>query len=276
MTTDIINLCDGLIVASAPTLTTHARVIVRTTEANPGLSCDPALAVLRDVNRSCSRFNPESELRKLNADPGAWHVVGQTCSKVLREAWWAYRRTSGEYDPRMSGALRDERPPWEPGFAERPCRVHLGGLPVDLDGIGRGLVLRWAGLALGGTQHLVEVGDASWCSGLGPDGTPWRIGLPDPLGDPSPLAVLSLTDTACVTSTLSRARIGGQRAIDGLLGVTVVGADAVAAEVWSTVLLATPHIDDVVVRHRLPAAWVTEDGKLHTSPALESKLLWRR
>ena len=154
--------------------------------------------------------------------------------------------------------------------------MHLGGEPLDLDGIARGLALRWAGRRLGGTQHFVEVGDAAWCSGRGPDGAPWRVGLDDPLADPSPLAVLSLIDAACATSTATRARIAGQRVERGLLSVTVVGPEAVAAEVWSSVLLTTPHIADVAVRQRLPAAWVTDDGKLHISPALEPRVLWRR
>ena len=273
MTTATLDICDSLAVVAAPALGSQARVVVRTSSVEPGPGCDPALAVLHDVNRSCSRFDPESEIRAVNADPTAWHVVSPTCSTAVREAWWAYRRTSGEFDPRMDPG---ERPPWQPGFAEASDGLHVGGLPVDLDGIARGLALRWAGRALGAKQRFIAVGDAYWCSGQGPDGAPWRVGIEDPLGDPSPLAVLSLTDTACATSTATGARIAGQPVESGLLAVTVVGPDAVAAEVWSRVLLTAQRIAAVVERRRLPAAWVTDDGKLHTSLGLEPRILWRR
>ncbi|MGH9081940.1 MAG: FAD:protein FMN transferase [Acidimicrobiales bacterium] len=279
MTTATLDICDELAVASAPALASNARVIVRTSRADPGPGCDPALAVFRDVNLACSRFDPESELRRVNAHPDTWHVVGKTCSTALREAWWAYRRTSSEFDPRLhvGSTAGATPPPWRPRFADAARRVHLGGLPVDLDGIARGLALRWARRALRGSQHFVSLGDAWTCSGRGLDGGPWRIGLQDPAGDPSPLAVVGLTDTACVTSTVARASIAGQPVPSDLLAVTIVNPDAVAAAVWSMVLLTArePHIAEVSARLRLPAAWVTDDGTLHTSPALEPKILWR-
>lgn len=275
-TTATLDTCDGFVFAAAPALTSQARVIVRTVGDDPGSRCRGALALFRAVNAACSRFDPDSELRRVNAEPGAWHVVGETFHAALREAWWAHRKTSGEFDPRMHPPAATRRS-WHPRFAEVTRRVHLGGVPVDLDSVARGLALRWAGRALRESHHLLQVGDDCWCGGLGPDGAPWRVGLYHPLGAASPLAVLSLSDTACVTTTFARARVAGQAVGTGVLAVTVVGPDAVAAEVWSMVLLRSrgPHIADVCRRRRLPAAWVTDDGELHTSPALESKILWR-
>ncbi|MGH9086689.1 MAG: FAD:protein FMN transferase, partial [Acidimicrobiales bacterium] len=148
-----------------------------------------------------------------------------------------------------------------------------------LDGIARGLALRWASRALKGTHHLLEVGGDCYGAGRGPDGAPWRIGVHDPLeiGAPSPLAVLALSDAACATASAHAVRASGQLTGGGLLSVTVLGPDPVTTAVWSRVLLlaGASAIAEAAGRRRLAACWVTDDGSLRLSPALEPSVLWR-
>lgn len=278
--TATLDVREGFVVAGAPAITAHARVVLRTDPASNVTGCDPALAVFHTVNAACARFDPDSELRRLNDRPGQWHAASSTCLAALREAWWAYRRTGGQFDPRLPASTPGAgvRLPWRPRFDEAGHAVHLGGAAVDVDCIARGLALRWASRALPGTHHLIDVGGDCYGAGRGPDGAPWRIGIEDPLGGGSPLAVLVLCDAACTTTTATDVRAAGQSAGEGLLAVTVAGPDPVTAEVWSRVLLlaGAGAIGEVAERHRLPAAWVTGDGTLHVSPAFEPKLVWQR
>ncbi len=202
---------------------------------------ESALRVFRAVHRACTRFDSDSPLMRVNARPGRWHAVPGVLFDAVREAHAAYVRTRGRFDPRVLGdlerlgydrSLRFEDGPvataaggtlrsapgrWRPRFrgGVRP-ELHLGGDPVDLGGIGKGLALRWAWerLSATGTAFLVDAGGDCVChgSGIGVDG--WRVGVEHPAGRDEPVAVLALADRAVATSStrLRRWTAGGMPA----------------------------------------------------------------
>jgi len=278
-----------------------------------------ALDVFTEVEKSCSRFDPESPLMRANRDPAAWHRVPRRCFDALDEARRAYEETDGRFDPRILSDLvglgydrtlpfgsrpvtidgspprrRLARPPWHPRFRRSTGEVRLGGLPVDLGGIGKGLAVRWASEVLRPTvpDHLVEAGGDCYCAGLAPGGGPWHVGVEDPEGRPQPLLVLALSDEACTTSSvrLRRWTAGGatvHHLIDprsglpgghGLASVTVVAPDPAVAEVWSKTLFLSGRagIEAETTRRSLAACWTTVDGITDVSLALQSRVLWRR
>jgi FAD:protein FMN transferase len=275
-----------------------------------------AVAVFGEVETECTRFDPASALMRANANPGGWVRVPPTCYLSLSEAWTAYRRTGGLFDPRvlrelvtlgydrslpfaagevvLDGASQDatpQRASWAPEFRPLTHQVHLQE-PVDLGGIGKGLAVRWARdrLWTACDDFLIEAGGDCYCAGLEPGGGPWGIGVEDPLGGDS-VAVLSLTDRACTTSSirLRRWQVGGRTVhhlIDprtgapggaGLLAVTVVDDDPATAEVSSkTLFLAgADGIADACTATGAAALWVAEDGSLGTSAAMEPYVAWR-
>lgn len=276
-----------------------------------------ALAVFSAVETACTRFDPASPLMRANAAPHEWHVVPPSCWEALNEAYAAYRRTEGRFDPRVlsdlvgmgyTGSLsfaeglpeapvgsprrRVAPPPWRPQFGPEG-QVKLGGLPVDLGGIGKGLAVRWSAevLAQASEDHLVEAGGDCWCRGHAPDATAWRVGVEDPAGGLAPLAVLELSDAACATSSvrLRRWKAGDQvvhHLVDprsglpggrGLAAVTVVADDPADAEVWSKVLfLAGPRrVKAAAERRGLAALWATTEGKAACSEAMHRFLVWQ-
>lgn len=188
---------------------------------------------------------------------------------------------------------------WNPGLDAEGGRVRIGPEPIDLGGIGKGLAIRWATRELRAAAHepylsagnsfAITAGGDCYLAGSGPEGAGWHVGVEDPRGGDAPIAVLSLSDTACATSSL-RVRhwtVGGKAVhhlIDprtgrpggeGLASVTVVDDDPAQAEVWSkTLFLAGADGIAAQAAHRA-ALWVTTGGKLECSTAMAEHLIWR-
>lgn len=193
--------------------------------------------------------------------------------------------------------------PWQPEFDEFEGAVRVGTRPIDLGGIGKGLAVRWAGeiLAKGAESFMIEAGGDCLLSGSGPDGDGWKVGVENPIGrgprqvGEPPIAVLSLTDQACATSSLRKRHWTmltsdgagpahhlidprtGFSATGGLRAVTVVLDDPAWAEVWSKALLVAGAKDIAALsrQHGIAALWVDDEGAIEVSPALRDRVIWR-
>jgi thiamine biosynthesis lipoprotein len=238
-----------------------------------------ALGAAREEVAACerelSRFDPESDLSRLNTAAGDWAPVGPRLLEALRLALRAREETQGRFDPTVLPALvaagydrtfdeLEERPAtradgWRAGglieLDERQGRVRLEpGTAVDLGGVGKGYAADralGAMLALAPSMRggLVDLGGDIALRGETPEGGPWRIAVADPRRPGETLAVLSLEAGGIATSGRDARRFGpsqslhhlidpetGQPALPGPLAVTVVAADAAEAEVHATTL----------------------------------------
>ncbi len=260
----------GEVRAMASDITLYGHATVDPPDPDPVV--DQALSVFTSVHEACTRFDPDSPLMRANARPDEWHTVPLVLLAAVREAHRAYQRTDGRFDPRSSGTWcasattaaspsptvasppTGSTPPgrplprWTPRlrYGRRP-ELHLGGIPIDLGGIGKSLAVRWASEEL--QEHfedfLLDAGGDCYCEGTGPEEDGWRVGVEDPFGGALPVAVLALSDKACATSStkVRQWRAGGRAAHhlidpttgrpggDGLVAVTVVDADPTRAEV---------------------------------------------
>lgn len=243
-------------------------------------SCaDAALAAARREVKACdrelSRFNPLSDLSRLNAAEGEWVLVGPRLLEALQLALRAREETSGRFDPTVLPALvaagydrsfelLEERPAeladgWRAGtrifLDEQRGRARLEpGTAVDLGGIGKGYaadraldaLLSSAPQVLGG---LVDLGGDIAVRGEPPEGGPWRIAVADPRRPGETLLVLSLDAGGVATSGRDTRRFGparslhhlidpetGEPALAGPLAVTVVATGAAEAEASATAL----------------------------------------
>lgn len=187
--------------------------------------------------------------------------------------------------------------PWQPAIgptAAETALVHLGGSPVDLGGIGKGLAVRWAAAELAGAGDavLVDAGGDQWLGGGGASGNGWQVGVEDPLGGTDPVLVLGLADLAVATSGVRRRSWRDPQGApvhhlvdpgtglpggSGLVQVSVVHPDPAWAEVWSKTLFLSGRtaVADLADGLALAAAWVDADGRLGCSAALAPHLLWR-
>ena len=311
-----------MITASIPTLRTRFRamassVTVRLEQPGPGAQAalDEVREVFTRIERSCTRFDPDSDLMRANAAGRRWSSVAPECLRVLRRAHEAYRATDGAFDPRTLESLvalgydrsweqlddaplpqpvRARRPRrWRPTFDEDGGRVRIGSRPVDLGGIGKGVAVREAMALLKGHGRsiLVEAGGDLAVGGPGPQGQGWRVAVENPFGGGDPAAVWQVTDTAVATSSIRRRqwRSGGstahhlidprtgQPADSGLISVSVVHAQADTAEVWTKVafLRGRERIRRLLDDADLPAVWIEQDGRVRYSRAAAPLLIWK-
>jgi thiamine biosynthesis lipoprotein len=238
-----------------------------------------ALAAARDEVASCerelSRFDPASDLSRLNAAGGRWIPVGRRLLEALGLALRAREDTAGRFDltvlPALAAAgydrsfeLLEEREArladdWRAGTAieldleNGRARLEPGSA-VDLGGMGKGYAagraldaMLAASPALAG--GLVDLGGDIAVSGDSPEGGPWLVAIADPRRQGETLAVLALESGGVATSGRDARRFGparslhhlidpetGEAALAGPLTVTVVAPDPVAAEVHATTL----------------------------------------
>lgn len=225
--------------------------------------------------RELSRFDPASDLSRLNAAGGRWTYVGLRLLEALGLALRAREDTGGRFDPTVLPALAaagydrsfellEERPAgeadgWRAGTAielDEPhgrARIETGSA-VDLGGIGKGYA---AGRALAAMRlsasmlagGLVDLGGDIAVWGEPPEGGPWLVAVADPRREGETLAVLALASGGVATSGRDARRFGparslhhlidpetGESALGGPLTVTVVAPDPVSAEIHATTL----------------------------------------
>jgi FAD:protein FMN transferase len=252
------------------------RVVPGSVRADVDAAIARALAVFHDVDRTCTRFAAASDLMRANAHRDEWTAVAGECFDALAEAFAAYRRTDGWFDPRVHDDLvrlgydrsltlgppsprtaadtvaREPLPPWRPDFRRATREVRLGPYAVDLGGIGKGLAVRWAAQHVTGIADGFLISAGGDCIGRGrtESGEPWRVGVEHPRGGDDPVAVVEVRDEAVATSSvrIRRWQIAGTTVHhlidprtglpggDGLQAVTVVDPDPATAEVWSKTL----------------------------------------
>ena len=212
--------------------TVRIQIVDPTSDAQ--MRVQSAEGVFRDVEATCTRFDPASALMQINSDPKSRHVVSPLLFDALSAAHEAYVRTAGRFDPRVLDDLvragydrsfefakpgdkieattqtpswwsRSRRREWKPKFDKAASSVVIGNRAIDLGGIGKGLAVRWAmeSLASAGTAVLLEAGGDIATTGRGPDGHGWRVAVENPWnieGDPA--VVLDASDAAVATSSI--------------------------------------------------------------------------
>jgi len=222
-----------------------------------------------------SRFEPRSDLSRLNAASGRWVDVDERLLSAVRSALRAREDTGGRFDPTILPALVAAG--YDRTFEElavRPARKAAGwragaeleadpdtgrarieaGAALDLGGIGKGFsagraldaMLRAAPELDGG---LVDLGGDIAVRGLPPDGTLWRVAIADARRPGQTLGTLGLLEGGVATSGRDRRRFGpegslhhlidpatGAPAEEGPLTVTVAGDDPAQVEAHATAL----------------------------------------
>ena len=240
-----------------------------------------ARAEVTACERVLSRFDPRSDLSRLNRVAGEWVTVDARLIAALAAALRGRTNTCGLFDPTILPALAaagyDRSFELLTGGAGAPLDGWHGGARIDLDpgvckarveqdaavdlgGIGKGfaatralLAMRTVWPALPGA--LVDLGGDIAVWGDPPEGGPWRVDIADPRARERVAGTLELTSGGVATSGRDTRRFGpggrlhhlidpatGEPAAAGPLSVTVVAENATEAEAYATALgISTVH-----------------------------------
>ena len=184
--------------------------------------------VIQEVQRRLSRFDPESELSKLNDDPRERVPASPMMVRFATEARKAAELTGGLVDPTVlslveaagyrtsfadgvpeEGVQSSDAPTgWQPGqWASITVDPELGevirkpGIRLDAGGVGKGLAADLVAEAM--EESAVPFFTVNCLGDLrigGTLGEPRQVEITSPLGDQEPVAQIRITDGAVATS----------------------------------------------------------------------------
>lgn len=233
---------DHLVRRQIPVMGTIAEIAVRHRDERwAQRAIDAALAELRRVDRTMTRFSANSDIGRTNGAAGRYGVPisDDTATVLVAALAWA-EASDGRFDPclgrmselwhvdtRQAPPTAEELKTAAPGNHYRSLGVDRGGsvarasldrgnVAVDLGGIGKGYGVDLAAQALrdqGIFHALVNVGGDLVALGVDENEEPWRVGVRSPDHLDEVVEVLHVSDRAVATSGdyLQYFRYGGRR-----------------------------------------------------------------
>jgi thiamine biosynthesis lipoprotein len=239
---------------------------------------------LRELEQRLSRFDPASELSRLNARAGEWVDIGDDLHELLRVSMTAYERSRGlvhvgvlsrmlaigytrtfaEGPTVMDAPTEAPLPPLGDVLALRPHQARVEpGYGVDLGGIAKGWLADRLAARLG-TNALANLGGDLYARGSGPEGDGWPVGFGD--------TTVLLVDAGAATSGTQRRAWGrglhhlidprtGLPARTDVREVSVLATTGADAEVFAkTALLLGRAAGEDFLRERALGFWFSEVG----------------
>ncbi|RJT85749.1 FAD:protein FMN transferase [Cryobacterium melibiosiphilum] len=179
-----------------------------------------------------SRFQPTSDISRLNWAEGRPVEVDPLTVGLLESMRHAARLTLGAYDPTLlpllleagytTSAVDPTRVTRLPASARAPgnlaaIEIRDGvirmpvGMTLDPGGVGKGLtadLICELALASGAWGVMAEIGGDIAVAGTAPDGTAWRLGVENPFDLSAHSAVVRLQQGALATSSQRKKRFG--------------------------------------------------------------------
>jgi FAD:protein FMN transferase len=265
-----------------------------------------ALAWFGEVERVCTRFDPESELARLCTRPGVGVPVSALLFEVVAFAMEVARLTRGAFDPTVGGAQQAR------GFTRnyvsgRSITSQVGPgtyrdvrldsarktitlrrpLLLDLGAVAKGFAIDLAARELAGLERFaVEAGGDLFAGGAADALAAWRVGVQDPCGD-GLLGALTVRNQAVCSSGGSErpAKVAGEhhlldprsgRSPRMVAGVTVVAPATIVADALSTAafILGPEQGLRLLEEQGVDGIVVTATGEIRTTAGWTGELEW--
>lgn len=239
--------------------------------AAPGVDAaiDRAFDWFRHIETCCSRFDPDSELMQLSAQPGAPVPASPILFEAVQFALAVADATDGVFDPTVGVSMerRGFNRQYSTGAIRRTAvaaaddvsfrDVHLDPeqqtitlkrpLILDLGAVAKGLAVDTAAQELRPFHDfVVDAGGDLYLSGRNPAGEPWSVGIRHPRLYDRMIETLRVSDQAvCTSGDYERLDAGGLRAphivhpqsgqdATGAASVTVIAPTAMLADALAT------------------------------------------
>jgi FAD:protein FMN transferase len=258
-------------------------------DAVVGLAAERAFAEVGRLEKLFTRFPGGTEVWSLNQS-GLVESPAPELSEVVRDATRFSDSTGGSFDitvepvlEALQGFLMGQPFPSDSQFeamrqlidyervdlSGQSLDLTLPGMKVTLDGIAEGYILDRAAATLkanGIRSALVNVGGSIAAVGGRGDGTPWEIGITNPLDPNDTIGTLLIKDQAVTTSGDYENYFTADKTYYHLIdpatgrsplyshGATVVATSAAEADRMGVVLM----VDDPTVGTKLADGWDCE------------------
>jgi thiamine biosynthesis lipoprotein len=249
-----------------------------------------------------SRFLPDSELSRLNGSAGQWVSVSEDLMELITLSVQYFKETDGLFDPSIlpdlkrfgydksmdviraqapmdiAASPRTVRPAFtsmDIDFIERRVRLPEG-MELDFGGIAKGWIVDQATNLLkkySPTCAISAGGDIRFI-GNPIDGSKWRVELEDPRDQGQTIGILSVDQSAVVTSSITKRTWNqngqvrhhlidprtGEPAATDWLSVTVIAQQITAAEVYAKgLLIGGEHEASRLIARDPSLAYITVD-----------------
>lgn len=228
-----------------------------------------AYAWFERVEKTCSRFDAESELMRLSGHVGAATPVSPMLFECLRVALAVAASSQGAFDPTVGFAL--ERLGFNQNY--RDGHKHSSSIPpggrvsfrdvrldaarqtvtlrkplvLDLGAVAKGMAIDLAAIELQPLRNFaIDAGGDLYVSGRNPQGNPWRIGIQHPRR-PEHLGVCLIASDCAVCTSGDYERTAGRggadhhifdprmgRSAGAVASVTVIAPSALLADALGT------------------------------------------
>ena len=264
---------------SIPAMGTIVTIEALAADADALPRIERAFDWIRQVEATCTRFEPDSEAMRLTAQVGTPVMVSDILFEAVRFAVAVAEASGGAFDPTVGHTLQARGfnrhyrtgeaaastmvPATDPTFRD----VHIDAAnrtitllrPVilDLGAVAKGLAIDLAARELAPlADFVVDAGGDLYLAGRGRGGQPWRVGIRHPRED-GLLRQLTVTDAAvCTSGDYERpAPDGGDghHLIDARTGVcartvssaTVVAPTAMVADAFATAAFVLGPVDGI-------------------------------
>jgi thiamine biosynthesis lipoprotein len=259
-----------------------------------------------EVEKCCSRFDPESELRRLALQPGIAVPVGTILFEAVQFALMVAEATGGAFDPTLgrrmeargfdrhyrSGVITSSAGAGDQAASyrdveldpERKAIVLRRQLTLDLGAVAKGLAIDAAARELAPfSDFAIDAGGDLYLGGSNEQGAPWRVGIRHPGGGEELIAYIQVSDQAVCTSggyerPAPRATRGEHHILDPRTGVsppavasaTVVASSAMLADALATAAFVLGPEEGIDLLHRsgVDGLIVSPDFELHQTREL--------
>ncbi len=233
-----------------------------------GAGIDRAFGWFENIEQTCSRFDPSSELSRLTRRIGEPVQVSQLLYEAVEFSFALAEESGGAFDPtvgvdlerlgfdrdyRTGHTIRTDNAESSPASyrdvvldrERRSITLHRA-LMLDLGAVVKGLAVDLAARELASFENFViDAGGDLFIAGQRPDGGPWKIGIRHPRRPGALIDAISVSGVAVCTSGDYERRIGHNRPhhiVDGrtrtdaalLASATVIAPSAMMADGLAT------------------------------------------
>lgn len=253
---------------------------------------------IRELEDKWTRFDPASELMKLNSSAGETNFVSNDTIELLRAMIFGYQISFGAFNPTQLSAMNELGYDHSLNNKQKAAAIFDGrhtqrnamnieiqnnfvriptDMALDAGGIGKGLAADMIAAELsqaGYTDVMINAGGDLFASGNSPDGDPWIVRIENPLNSDETISRISFKSGGLATSSQLKRRFNNvghllnplaEGKARDIVSVSVIAGKAAVAEVLTKVPFVHSNWQEIIQANQAAALVVLPDGSTLTT-----------